>query len=182
VFEPAGHPAGPLVSDGQMTEPPAQPRLFSATPSSLDVTTAYQILKLRVAVFVVEQHCPYPELDGRDLEADARWVWASVDGQVVGTLRVLFDQPDTARIGRVATAPAARSGGLGARLMRYALDELDRSPALRSVLLDAQCYLEGWYARFGFVRAGEDFTEDGIAHLPMSRPAQTGTANSDRDG
>ena len=132
-------------------------------PAQLPAATVYAVLRLRVDVFVVEQECPYPELDGRDLEAGAHWWWAERGGEVVATLRVLVDDPGTARIGRVATAGSARSGGVAARLMRHALE----TAGARDVVLDAQAYLEGWYARFGFVRDGEPFVEDGIPHVPM---------------
>ena len=79
-----------------------------AAPADLDAGTLYRILQLRVDVFVVEQQCPYRELDGRDLEPGARWVWATDGTTVLATLRILREDGATARIGRVATAPSAR--------------------------------------------------------------------------
>jgi ElaA protein len=137
-------------------------------PVELDPVTLYQILRLRVDVFVVEQACPYPELDGRDLEPGCSWLWAELDGRIVGTLRLLTEEDGTVRIGRVATAGAVRSSGVAGRMMRFALDRL----ADQAVLLDAQSYLEGWYQRFGFRRCGNEFVEDGIGHVPMRRDAQ----------
>ncbi len=125
--------------------------------------TLYRILALRTDVFVVEQQCAYPELDGRDLEPSARQVWVESDGAVLATLRLLTDPDGSLRIGRVATAAGARGGGHAGRLMRHTLDLANDRP----VVLDAQTYLEEWYARFGFVRAGEEFVEDGIPHVPM---------------
>jgi ElaA protein len=143
--------------------------LRDAIPTELDMATAYRILRLRVDVFVVEQECPYPELDGRDLEPSARWVWAESDGQVLGTLRILRDADGRARIGRVVTNPAVRSSGTGAVLMNRALELI--GPEV-GVVLDAQAHLEGWYARFGFARSGKPFVEDGIPHVPMSRTSE----------
>jgi ElaA protein len=151
--------------------------VHSARPAELSLAAAYPILKLRVDVFVVEQVCPYPELDGRDLEPDALWYWATGSGSgsgsgsgrgdtVIATLRVLTDADGAARIGRVATDAGARSSGAASDLMRAALADLGPRRAVR---LDAQAYLEQWYARFGFVRCGPEFIEDGIAHVPMSR-------------
>jgi ElaA protein len=140
------------------------PSIHAAPVGEIDPVTLYRLLALRVDVFVVEQNCPYRELDGRDLETDAVQLWAQApDGEPIATLRLLRDPDGSARIGRVATAAAARSAGLAARLMERALD-LARG---RPVVLDAQVQLEGWYARFGFTRAGPNFDEDGIAHLPM---------------
>ena len=140
----------------------------------IDPLRLYDLLRLRVDVFVVEQECAYPELDGRDVEPDAVMLWAEEDEQVLATVRLLVDHADAdadaadaLRIGRVATAPAARGRGLAADLMRLALDRAEG----RLVRLDAQAHLEGWYARFGFVVDGPGFLEDGIPHVPMSRAA-----------
>lgn len=163
-------------------------------PGELDAMTLYANLRLRVDVFVVEQECPYAELDGRDLEPGARWIWATDGDQVVATLRVLPEPPNaesavpraggtgsaipvaesavpTVRIGRVATARKVRSAGVGGRLMRHALADIGAGV---DVVLAAQSPLETWYHRFGFSRSGKEFFEDGIAHVPMRRPAQPG--------
>lgn len=134
-----------------------------AAAGELDAGTLYRILKLRVDVFVVEQKCPYPELDGRDLEPGARQLWIEDGGEVVATLRVL-DDGAAVRIGRVATAATARSAGHAGRLMRRALELAGG----RDVVLDAQSYLQTWYEKFGFVRTGDEYIEDGIPHVPMA--------------
>ena len=139
--------------------------LHDAQLSAIDPVTLYRILALRTDIFVVEQNCPYPELDGRDLEPSTRLVWAQADGAVLATLRLLIEPDGTARIGRVATSPAARGAGLAAELMERALE----LAAGRTVVLHAQSYLVDWYERFGFVRTGPDFDDDGIAHAPMRR-------------
>jgi ElaA protein len=145
------------------------PTVLDAATGELDAITLYKILRLRTDVFVVEQQCPYPELDGRDLEPDARQLWIADDGEVVATLRMLRDADGTARIGRVATSEGARGKGLAAVLMNRALELAGRA----DVVLDAQTYLEDWYARFGFVREGADYLEDGIPHVPMRRHLQS---------
>jgi ElaA protein len=143
------------------------PSLHSSSVAEIDPVVLYEILRLRVDVFVVEQECPYPELDGRDLEPTARLLWfADDDARVLATLRVLHDGDDR-RIGRVATAAAARGRGLAADLMRAAVAGCEG----RLVRLDAQAHLSGWYARFGFVVNGDEFLEDGIPHLPMTLAA-----------
>ena len=109
--------------------------------------TLHDLLRLRVDVFVVEQECAYPEIDGRDGEPGALLLWAQ----------------DAA--GRVATAAEFRGAGVAARLVRRALELAGEGP----VVLDAQAHLAHWYARFGFAATGEPFTEDGIPHVPMRR-------------
>ncbi|KAB7758077.1 hypothetical protein A5630_05100 [Mycolicibacterium mucogenicum] len=136
----------------------------------LDAATLYELLKLRVEVFVVEQACPYPELDGRDLLAETRHFWLeSPDGQVISTLRLMEEHPGgekVFRIGRVCTKRSDRGQGHTLRLMQAALAEVGTYPCR----IDAQTYLEDMYARHGFVRDGEEFLEDGIPHVPMIRP------------
>jgi ElaA protein len=139
----------------------------TAAVAQIDPITLYRLLALRVDVFVVEQHCAYRELDGRDIEPDALMIWIEQDGRPVATLRLLTDPDGRARIGRVATDPGARSAGLAARLMRRALELASD----RDIVLDAQAQLQGWYERFGFARSGDPFDEDGISHVPMTRPA-----------
>ena len=138
--------------------------IHSAPTRDLDVVTLHDILRLRQDVFVVEQQCCYADVDGRDLEPGTVQVWATDDhGSVVATLRVLREPDGDARIGRVATAVAARGRGLAAGLMAAALAGSNPAP----VVLDAQSHLEGWYRRFGFVRTGAEFLDDGIPHVPM---------------
>ena len=145
----------------------AELEVHVARAAEVSPATLYRILQLRVDVFVVEQRCAYPELDGRDLEPDAWLLWvADSAGAVLATLRIVRDAR-VARIGRVATAPSARSGGLAARLMSRALELTDRAGV--DVVLDAQSQLRAWYERFGLEVSGEPFVEDGIPHIPMSR-------------
>jgi ElaA protein len=149
--------------------------LHVARTAGLDPATLYLLLRLRVAVFVVEQQCPYPELDGRDLEPGTRHLWftegddagqSTVEaGQPVAYLRLLEDPDDVARIGRVCTAVDARGKGLSGRLVEVALELLGD----RDCLLDAQSHLARFYARYGFEPTGPEFIEDGIPHIPMRR-------------
>src|SRR3954454_9749635 len=96
------------------------PRVLTASFDELPALTAYDVWRLRQQVFVIEQDCPYPDLDGRDLEETTRHVVLLEDEVVIGTLRVL-DDGDCARIGRVVVAPAARGRGLAARMMDEAM-------------------------------------------------------------
>ena len=141
-------------------------RVVTTSFDGLGPRTAYEVWRLRQQVFVVEQDCPYPDLDGRDLEEATRHVvLLDEDDRVVGTLRVL-DDGDWARIGRVVVAPAARGRGLAALLM----DEAMALCGDREVRLDAQTGLTGFYAGYGFEVTGPEFDEDGVMHVPMRRP------------
>lgn len=141
------------------------PTLRSAHLRDLDPVALYRLLALRVDVFVVEQECPYPELDGLDLAPDCLQWWLEEDGEPVATLRTYADETGVMHLGRVATRADRRGRGYAATLVRAALAEVGGGP----VLIGAQTYLEEWYAGFGFRRDGEDYVEDGIPHLPMRR-------------
>lgn len=133
----------------------------------LDPATLYALLRLRVDVFVVEQRCAYPDLDGRDTEPGTWHIWRSVGSEPVAYLRILDNGSDGVRIGRVVTAPDHRGNGFAALLMEHAL-ELSKD---RPTRLDAQTPVAGFYERYGFRVVGPEFLEDGIPHLPMERPA-----------
>jgi predicted GNAT family N-acyltransferase len=139
-------------------------RLRQAPFAELTPLEVYALLKLRVDVFVVEQHCPYPELDGRDVEPATVHLWLECDGEVAATIRIL-DDGDTRAIGRVATATHHRGRGLAARLIAEGIARCEGFP----VTLGAQAHLEAWYERFGFRRSGPGYVEDGIPHVPMRR-------------
>lgn len=140
--------------------------LRSASFLDLDTRTLYGILKLRADVFVVEQNCVYGDLDGRDLEPGTRHLWFERDGEIRAYLRILHEG-EIQRIGRVVTAPKARGLGLAGQLMVEALRIVGHRPSA----LEAQAYLAGFYARFGFQPTGPEYLEDGIAHIPMHRAA-----------
>lgn len=137
------------------------------TAAQIDVPTLYALLRLRVDVFVVEQACPYPELDGRDLEPSTRHVWLAPPGDpaaVVAYLRILVDSDEVRRVGRVVTAPSHRGRGLSRALLRHVVQH-----QRGVVVLDAQAHLQAFYEGLGFGVAGAGFVEDGIPHVPMRR-------------
>jgi ElaA protein len=141
-----------------VTAPTVHSRRFATLPSR----TFHDIVRLRVDTFIVEQGCPYHELDGRDILPTTEHVWIEEDGEVVAYLRMYPGDDGVTWIGRVVTAKAHRGRGLGAQLMRSALART--TPPVR---ISAQSRLADWYGGFGFERSGPDFIEDGIAHTPM---------------
>ena len=146
-------------------------RVLVAGFDELPVRTAYDVWRLRQQVFVVEQDCPYPDLDGRDLEGPTRHlVLLDDEDAVVGTLRVL-DDGGWSRIGRVVVAPTARGRGLAAVMM----DEAMALCGDREVRLDAQTGLTAFYEGYGFVVTGPEFDEDGVMHVPMARAGRPST-------
>jgi predicted GNAT family N-acyltransferase len=142
----------------------SSPRLRRARFAELTPFEVYGLCRLRVDVFVVEQECPYPELDGRDVEPATVHLWFEEDGEILATIRVL-DDGATRVIGRVATAARARGRGLAARLIEEGIGLCEGFP----ITMGAQAHLEGWYERFGFRRSGPGYLDDGIPHVPMRR-------------
>ena len=145
--------------------PEPHDELRVASFRDLDISTLYGILKLRSDVFVVEQECAYPDLDGRDLEPGTRHLWFVRDGEIRAYLRILADH-GAERIGRVVTAPAARGNGLAGKLITEALTVIGNRPSI----LHAQAHQAAFYARFGFEQSGPEYLEDGIPPVPMRRP------------
>lgn len=140
----------------------------------MNPVTLYRVLQLRTDVFVVEQQCAYPELDGRDAEADSLMVWAETGNEVIATLRILRDidaagVAEALRIGRVTAHPTHRGSGIARTIFQYALEQCEAVATELPIVLDAQEPLEGWYEAFGFNRTGPTFLEDDIPHVPMRR-------------
>ncbi len=132
----------------------------------------YDLLKLRVDVFVVEQNCPYPELDDKDRHPDTRHLTArDRSGYLVAYSRILppglcFSRPG---IGRVAVVKNSRGRGLCHAMMKNALAYIrDTWPGM-GVMISAQVYLEGFYGSHGFETVSAPYLEDGIAHVDMIR-------------
>ncbi|WP_237478166.1 GNAT family N-acetyltransferase [Lichenibacterium dinghuense] len=134
----------------------------------LSARDLHDVLKLRADVFVVEQACLFAEIDGRDPDALHLLARTAEGGPLAGTLRLFPpDAAGRAVIGRVATSAAARGTGFGRALMAEGVAEARRRYGPAPVAIGAQARLERFYAGFGFVRRGEDYVEDGIAHCAM---------------
>ncbi|MFN3276728.1 MAG: GNAT family N-acetyltransferase [Paracoccus sp. (in: a-proteobacteria)] len=122
---------------------------------------------LRRAVFIEEQNVPEAlELD--DLDAGAIHLLARDAGRPVGTARILI-KGETGKIGRVAVLAQARGQGLGAALIRAALDALRTRPGITRASLGAQTHAIGFYQKLGFVAEGPVYDDAGIPHRDMSR-------------
>lgn len=131
----------------------------------------YAMLRLRVDVFVVEQKCPYPELDGKDIEA--LHLRLLLGEELVGSARLRLPHGDAdapARIGRVVVSPAHRGKRLGEKLMAEAIAACERRFPDRPIALSAQSHLQGFYESLGFLPVSGEYLEDGIPHVDMQRP------------
>lgn len=130
-------------------------------------TELYGILRLRQAVFVVEQRCVYLDLDG--LDQAATHLLCRDGDRLLGYLRCLPPGLHYAEssLGRIVVDPAARGRHLGRELVRRGIDyNLQHWPA-SDILINAQAYLRGYYAGLGFAAEGDEYDEDGILHVKM---------------
>ena len=132
----------------------------------LSVNELYDILKLRVDVFVVEQNCPYPEIDNKD--KGAYHLWLEDEEGIAAYLRVLdrgvsFDDP---AIGRVISA--RRRKGYGTILMKEGIRIAKEKFGAEKITIEAQVYARKFYENVGFRKVSEEFLEDGIPHIIMT--------------
>ncbi|MDH4584003.1 GNAT family N-acetyltransferase [Pseudomonas sp. BN415] len=139
--------------------------------SELDTHELCCFLALRCRVFVVEQNCPYLDVDGQDLEAGTCHVMAWEQGTLLAYLRLLdpATQGGDVVIGRVVSAAQARGRGLGHGLMERALDEAGKRWPGMPVYLSAQAHLQDYYGRYGFLPVTDLYLDDGIPHIGMRR-------------
>ena len=136
----------------------------------LSLNELHDLIQLRIKVFIIEQDCPYQDLDGKDRLAEH--LLAMKDGKVLATLRIL--PPGIAyeewAIGRVVVDENARGTGLGHRIMQDAIAHIDKvQGAMADIKLSAQEHLRGYYEHHAFKQCGEGYLEDGIPHIPMLR-------------
>ncbi|TDK39728.1 GNAT family N-acetyltransferase [Rhizobium deserti] len=129
------------------------------------------MLKLRVDVFVVEQKCPYPEIDGNDPHClHLRLLYGS---DLLACARLWRPTPaDRPRIGRVAVSPHHRGKRLGEAVMREAILECQNAYPDMVIEISAQSHLQKFYGSLGFTPISDEYLEDDIPHVDMLRSPQ----------
>ncbi|WP_039058758.1 GNAT family N-acetyltransferase [Enterobacter sp. Bisph1] len=139
--------------------------------SELSVAELYALLKLRCEVFVVEQTCPYLDIDGDDLIGENRHILGWQDDRLVAYARILKSNDDLSpiTIGRVIVSAGVRGQKLGYQLMECALRSCEQHWPQHALYLGAQAHLQSFYGRFGFVPVTDVYDEDGIPHVGMAR-------------
>ncbi|MDN3651307.1 GNAT family N-acetyltransferase [Thalassotalea ponticola] len=140
------------------------------TFDQLSTNTLYDLLKLRVDIFVVEQTCYYPELDDADRVANTIHLLGYDGASLVAYLRILpkgVSYDDCISIGRVAVAQSHRGQRIGRDLMEQALSLCDVHFAGQPLKISAQHYLEAFYQSLGFSSVSDVYLEDGIPHIAM---------------
>ncbi|WP_228853092.1 GNAT family N-acetyltransferase [Aegicerativicinus sediminis] len=135
----------------------------------LNIHELYEILRLRSEIFVVEQNCVYQDLDRKD--QIAYHVLGYYKNKLAAYTRI-FDKGqylDHASIGRVVVDQAARSLGLGKKIMVASIDAVKKLYNEDIIIISAQSYLNKFYSDLGFVKIGDEYLEDGIPHTKMIR-------------
>ncbi len=131
----------------------------------------YAFLRLRSAIFVVEQDCVFGEMDGRDPQCEHLCGWSGTE--LTAYLRLVppgVRTPEVA-LGRVVVAQAARGTGLGRAIMLEGLARCAQRYPGQPVKVSAQQHLEEFYRTLGFATVGAPYDEDGIMHVDMIRNA-----------
>jgi ElaA protein len=135
----------------------------------LSSNSLYDILALRNEVFIVEQQCPYQDLDYQDQQANHLLAYDA--GKLIAYARILPYNRYEMSFGRLITAASHRKTGLGRELMDSILIYLKNHHALKPIVITAQHYLKDFYQAYGFIPQGEPFDLDGIPHIRMVKRA-----------
>lgn len=138
--------------------------------NEISVEDFHDLLQVRINVFVVEQNCPYPELDNKD--KNSTHVYGKNEkGVVVAVARIVPPgiSYSEVSIGRVATNNSERQTGLGVQLMNFTIENIEKKFGKVPIRISAQEYLKAFYEKFGFKKVSESYLEDNIPHIEMLR-------------
>jgi len=135
--------------------------------NELSTDNLYAMLALRAEVFVVEQNCPYQDVDGKDKKS-LHVCGYSPEGALCAYARLVMPgvSYDEWSIGRVVTSPAVRRTGMGEALMQTCMLHLAEKN-VNAIRISAQSYLRDFYAKFGFLQVSDEYLEDDIPHMEM---------------
>ncbi|MDA8714829.1 GNAT family N-acetyltransferase [Flavobacteriales bacterium] len=133
----------------------------------LQIEEFYKMIALRIEVFIIEQNCPYQELDGKDQKS--QHLICEEGGEIIATARIVgpgvsYQEPS---IGRVVITEEARGSGLGHELMRQAMAASEKMYGNRTIRLSAQEYLINFYKKHRFEVVSDVYLEDNIPHVEM---------------
>jgi len=137
---------------------------------ALTIEEYHAILHLRTAVFVVEQNCPYQEVDEKD-PLSYHLFGKNEKGEVVAVTRIIpkgISYPEVA-IGRVAIKKEYRGKGLADELMLETLHFIESKWGKQNVRISAQEHLINYYEKHDFKQVGKMYLEDDIPHVEMLR-------------
>lgn len=143
-------------------------KIVIKTFSELSNIELYQILKLRQEVFIVEQNCPYSDLD--DLDQQSFHTLGTCQNKLVAYSRILpkgMSYQKYCAIGRVVTEKGIRGQKFGQQIFESALKHCLKLFPNEPIKLSAQVYIKQFYENFGFKETGVTYLEDDIPHIAM---------------
>ena len=138
--------------------------------NELTTKELYQILQLRNEVFIVEQNCPFQDLDDKDFDC-YHLMGYNDEKELMAYTRLVPAGISYAEasIGRVVTSAKARKYGIGKILMSESIAQIENKFGEKTIKIGAQLYLKRFYESFQFVQSSEIYLEDGIEHIEMVR-------------
>lgn len=135
--------------------------------AQLTAREVFEIFKARESVFVVEQKCPYHEIDGNDLKS--LHVYAVDDDQQIVAYARIFKEENAVTFGRVLANPKYRGQGIGKALISEVLRVIGKTVPGEPIMIEAQEYIQPLYAYFGFKKTSETYLIDNIPHVRMAK-------------
>ena len=121
----------------------------------------YEILRLRSEIFILEQECPYQDLDNKDMFSQHHF--GKINNKIVCYTRVFLNEEPNV-IGRLVVKKQFRNKGIGREIMRRTIKIISKE---KVIFISAQYYLKDFYESLGFIKKGKKYLEDGIIHIPM---------------
>lgn len=140
---------------------------FNKTFDELTGVELFKIYQLRALVFNGEQESSYPDPDENDLVAHHLFC---CDGLQVVAYARYFEVGKQVTFGRVVIRKNYRGTGLSKPLMDQLLSGIQRDFPGREIVIHAQYYIRGYYARYGFHPTGDPFIEAERKHITMTHP------------
>ena len=136
--------------------------------NDLTVNEFHDILQLRINIFIVEQNCPYPELDNKDKIA-FHLFGIDKNNKIIAYTRIFKpgDFYKEAAFGRVVVHEEYRNQKIGSQLVKETIIETHKLFGNINIKIGAQTYLKDFYQSFGFQQVDDDYIEDGIPHIHM---------------
>ncbi|GEQ49589.1 GNAT family acetyltransferase [Tetragenococcus koreensis] len=135
--------------------------------SDVTLQEYHQLMKARVAVFVVEQACPYQEVDDIDLEAIHFWL-ENDKNEIIAYARIYHDE-QAVHFGRVLVKKEERGKGFGRQLIQLVMEWINQEFPEETLHIEAETYLQDFYASFDFQAISDEYLLDGISHIAMEK-------------
>ena len=135
--------------------------------NNLNIEELYQILKVRCEVFIVEQQCPYQDIDEKDKKSYHLMV--KNNNEIIGYLRIIEKNVsyDEISIGRVLVKKEYRKNKVAQNMMKEAILFIEKELGEETIRISAQKYLINFYKNLGFKETSEEYLEDDIPHIEM---------------